>query len=243
MTDKLFVVGDLHGEYQLLEQMLRHWNPEEETLVFLGDLADRGPQSKECFLKVKELVDGGQAVCLSGNHEVMLLDWLSHPQEKFGIYVRNGGHATLESLLYQGVVTEKSPEELAQLVWDQYGDLIAFLKELPLYYETDFAICVHAGINLDIEDWRQTDPAEFVWLREAFYNHPKEPEKLVVFGHTPLPYLHQQIDQTHLWYRRNKLAIDGGAAYEGALHGVVISEAGLEADYQIFHPSHRWQQR
>lgn len=239
MREKLFIVGDIHGEYHLLEQLLRHWNEEEEELVFLGDLADRGPDSRECFLKVKELVEQGRAVCVSGNHEVMFLNWLQSPQDRFSAYMMNGGRATVESLLYSGVLEEKEPDELAERIQAEYGDLIAFLKEIPLYYETDFAICVHAGVDLDLEDWRQTAPSDFVWLREPFFNHETTPDKLIIFGHTPVQYLYQNTSQTHVWYRNNKLNIDGGAAYGGALHGAVVSKNGLEADYQIFHPDHR----
>lgn len=240
MKEKLFIVGDIHGEYQLLEKLLKHWREEEEQLVFLGDLADRGPDSQQVFLKVKELVDSKGAVCLKGNHELMLLNWLENPEAKFNNYVMNGGRATLESLFYPGVLEERTSQQLAADFKEKYADLVAFLKWLPLYYETDFAICVHAGINLDLDDWRQTEPTDFVWMREAFFNHDKSPEKLVVFGHTPVQYLHQDPYQSQVWYRHNKLDIDGGAAYEGALHGVLVSASGLEADYQIFHPNRLW---
>ncbi len=241
MKEKLFVVGDVHGEYDLLEKLLQHWNKEEETLVFLGDLADRGPESKRCFLLVKELVETYQAVCISGNHEVLFLDFLQFPQKKFSHYVMNGGYATLESLFYSGVLEENTPEQLADKIQSDYADLVRFLKALPFYYETDYCLCVHAGVNLDLEDWRETEPSDFVWMREAFFQHEKALEKLIVFGHTPVQYLHKNGFQTHIWYQNHKLNIDGGAAYEGSLHGVVISKNGLEKDYQIFHPNHRWE--
>ena len=239
MKEKVFAVGDIHGEYDLLKKLLDRWKEEEETLVFLGDLGDRGPKSKECFLLVQDLVTSNRAVCLSGNHEDIFLSWLDNPEEKFMWYLRNGGQETLESLLYPGVLEEKTPQELAKEIQATYPDLITFMRDLPLYYETDFCICVHAGIDLDLEDWRETSRRDFLWSRADFYANPKTPEKLVVFGHTPVQYLHGDSSDTSLWHQNARLNIDGGAVYEGALHGVVISDQGLEEDHQIFHPNYQ----
>ncbi|AXQ78200.1 serine/threonine protein phosphatase [Streptococcus chenjunshii] len=234
MKEKLFIIGDVHGEYAMLEELLRHWNPADEQLVFLGDLGDRGPDPKNCFLKVYELVQTAGAVCVSGNHEDMLLNWLADPKKEIGLYLLNGGRTTIESFFYQGILAEKSPQEIAQLFEKDYSDLLLFLKNLPLYYESDFCLCVHAGVNLDLADWRQSSRYDFIWSREEFFAKDAALDKLTIFGHTPLPYLHQNTGQTHLWYHNNKLNIDGGAAYGGSLHGVVISDGRLQADYQIF---------
>ncbi|MEX2783726.1 metallophosphoesterase [Streptococcus sp. H49] len=239
MKEKVFAVGDVHGEYDMLEELLRHWNPEQEQLVFLGDLGDRGPDAKNCFLKVHQLVQTAGAVCVSGNHEDMLLNWLAAPKKEIGLYLLNGGRTTIESFFHEGILTEKSPQEIAQLFEADYPDLLDFLRQLPLYYEHDVCLCVHAGVNLDLADWRQSSRYDFIWSREEFFAKEASLDKLIVFGHTPLPYLHQNASQTHLWYRNNKLNIDGGAAYGGSLHGVVISEHGLEADYQIFSKNYR----
>ncbi|MEY8463608.1 metallophosphoesterase [Streptococcus merionis] len=240
MKEKWFVVGDVHGEYDLLEKLLLHWDEEVQDLVFLGDLADRGPKSKECLLTVMDLVTSGRAHCVKGNHEVLLLNWLKEPDLRFANYMSNGAKETIEDLLYQGAVDDLSPEELSAMILRDYTDLIDFLEKLPFYVESDFCIGVHAGFNLDTDDWRQTSERDFVWMREEFYNHPKVPEKLVVFGHTPVQYLHQNQSATQVWYGLNRINIDGGAVCHGALHGVVISHQGIEADYQIFHPNHNW---
>ncbi|MDQ0221498.1 metallophosphoesterase [Streptococcus moroccensis] len=242
MKEKWFVVGDVHGEFDLLEKLLKHWDEETEDLVFLGDLADRGPKSKDCLLTVMDLVASGRAKCLKGNHEDMLQNWLEDPEQRFLNYLRNGGKETIDDLLYEGASETLSPVELAQAICQTYPDLVSFLESLPYYSENDFCIAVHAGINLDLPDWRQTSDRDFVWMREEFYNHPARPEKLVVFGHTPVQYLHSNAGDTQLWYQNNRLNIDGGAAYQGALHGVVLSSQGIEADYQLFHPQYQWQE-
>lgn len=234
MPEKLFIVGDVHGEYQMLEKLLKHWQPDEEELVFLGDLGDRGPDSKSCFLKVFDLVQSGQAVCVTGNHEDMLISWLSDPENRMSHYLGNGAKSTLESFFGPGILERMSPSKIAEQLKQDYPELISFLRQLPLYYENEFCICVHAGLNLDLEDWRQTSRHDCIWLREDFYDSDESLEKRVVFGHTPVTYLRRNASQTQIWSRKNKLNIDGGAAYGGALHGVVLSDKGIEADYQIF---------
>lgn len=241
MKEKLFVVGDVHGEYTLLEKLLKLWNEESEQLVFLGDLADRGPDSKKVFECVKQLVDDNRAICISGNHEDILLKWLDDPIENFDWYLRNGGQATLENLLYEGVLNELSPDVVAKQIKEQYADLVYFLANLPLYYETDYCICVHAGIDFSLNDWKETSRRDFLWIREPFHQASNTLDKYIVFGHTPVQSLHSKLTDTQLWYMDKKIGIDGGAVYNGALHGLVLSKEGIEADYQIIHPKHRWE--
>ena len=235
---KLFIVGDVHGEYDLLKDLLKHWDRETQQLVFLGDLADRGPKSKECFELVRQLVSKEHAVCVTGNHENMILRWLENPEQKMNWYLKNGAETTFDSLFYPGIVKEKSPVEIAELFKKDYADLLDFIRNLPTYYEHPYAICVHAGFDLTLDDYRTTNPYDAVWIREDFYDSQIVPDKLIVHGHTPVISIRQDPSQTQVFYQKNKLNIDGGAVYYGSLHGVVIGENGLEADYQIFHPKY-----
>ncbi|MFZ2505328.1 MAG: metallophosphoesterase, partial [Trichococcus flocculiformis] len=54
MKDEVFVVGDVHGEITLLKKLLEKWDREKQQLIFIGDLGDRGENSKACFLLAKE---------------------------------------------------------------------------------------------------------------------------------------------------------------------------------------------
>jgi hypothetical protein len=76
----LDIIGDVHGEYEVLEQLLERLgydangnNAGGRHLVFLGDLIDRGPDSPAVVEKVMQLVDNGVAQCILGNHELLLL--------------------------------------------------------------------------------------------------------------------------------------------------------------------------
>ena len=99
MKNEFFVVGDVHGEFELLLDILKKWDEERQQLIFLGDLIDRGENSKACLELVWQLVREKEAICLTGNHERMFLAWLRDPLERYDHYRRNGGDTTINSLL------------------------------------------------------------------------------------------------------------------------------------------------
>ena len=79
--EKLFVIGDVHGQITMLEQLLENWNPEEERLLFIGDLADRGENSKAVYERVYQLMVEEEAIVVKGNHDEMYELFLENPQE------------------------------------------------------------------------------------------------------------------------------------------------------------------
>ena len=60
--DKLFVIGDVHGQITMLNHLLEHWNPNEEQLLFVGDLVDRGENSKTTLELVYRLMKEEHAI-------------------------------------------------------------------------------------------------------------------------------------------------------------------------------------
>lgn len=86
MRQQLFVVGDIHGEYDMLVKLLEQWDKKTQTLLFVGDLADRGLNSKACIELVYRLVAAGDAICLTGNHEQLFLQFLEQPDTFYGNY-------------------------------------------------------------------------------------------------------------------------------------------------------------
>jgi predicted phosphodiesterase len=70
-SDRILVVGDLHGDAATLEKTLEHWDSTRDLLVLLGDYADRGKQSVEVIERVDQLIvdHPERVVGLRGNHE------------------------------------------------------------------------------------------------------------------------------------------------------------------------------
>lgn len=220
---------------------MKDFNPELHQLVLIGDLNDRGPQTKACLLLGKKLVEEYQAVYLRGNHEEYFLQFLNNPEDWYPSYVRNGGGETINSLLHPGATEEYSPTEIALMIRSRYRELVDFLIDRPLYFEWEKYIFVHAGVDLTLDDWHKTQPRDFIWIREPFHHGKNNTGKVIVFGHTITPMLHGDMQTTDLWLLDNKIGIDGGAVFGGSVHGVIFDEKGIVQDIEYQNLSGPWQ--
>lgn len=237
---KLFVIGDVHGEYQLFTSLLMDFHEESHQLVLIGDLLDRGKDSKKCLLLGKELVEKYQAVYLKGNHEDLFLNFLKDPEERYKNYLLNGGGETIESLLHAGAVEEYSATEISLMIQSRYKSLITFLEALPYFYEWHQYLCVHAGVNLELTDWRHTTNRDYLWIRKEFHEGKNRTNRKIIFGHTPTMYLHKEMTETKLWQSDDKIGLDGGGVYGGSIHGVIFDREGILQDIQVFN-EHKWE--
>lgn len=111
-----FIIGDVHGMLDSLTVLLDALRvTDEDLLIFVGDLVDRGPQSKGVVSLLMERESrGGPQVVLTGNHEEMLLRAHTETTDSQGVFgliwARHGGVRTLAS--YGGSVP---PDHLAYL--------------------------------------------------------------------------------------------------------------------------------
>ncbi len=241
MKPYVYVISDIHGELDLFKKLLAHFDPKLHQLVLIGDLNDRGPKSKDCFLLGKKLVEEDNAIYLRGNHEEYFLQFLVAPEDLFTSYVRNGGKETIESLLYKGATEEYSPTEIALMIRSYYPDLIQFLVARPLYFEWANYIFVHAGVDLTKKDWHDTNDHDFLWIREPFHQGKNLTGKQIVFGHTITPMLHGDMQTTDLWISDGKIGIDGGAVFGGSAHGVIFDKDKMIQDIEYQNLRGPWQ--
>lgn len=231
--DKVFVVSDIHGEFSMMEELLKKWNPKEEQLVILGDLADRGPRSKETLELAYHLVQREEAIVVKGNHDDMLEKYLEDPVRNEGVYYINGGGKTIESLLGEEE-SERDHKKNARAIKEQYPWLLPFLKSMRYYYEWEHYLFVHAGVDLTLEDWRDSTNRDFIWIREGFYDQENHTNKTIVFGHTVTASLHKGRSDYGIWQSGDGLmGIDGGAVFGGKLHGLLLSQKGIEKHYVL----------
>jgi len=100
----LYAIGDIHGEREMLEELLASLPlAEEDSLVFMGDYVDRGPDSKGVVDTLLQVQKERRCVFLLGNHESMFLSFLGWKRkEDFGgdAFLMNGGDRTLASYGY-----------------------------------------------------------------------------------------------------------------------------------------------
>lgn len=245
MMKKAFVIGDIHGQIRMLNELLKNWNCDSEQLVFLGDYIDRGEDSYGVLHRVQDLVSKYGAVAIGGNHELMLLDWLNDPEdywfmkwredesilneeEEAGMsqsiyYYIHGGDKTINSFYESRQAYKEKPSHHATYIKNFFENDIRFIENLPDYYEWNDYIFVHAGVDLDLEDWRDTPALEMRWTRKGFHQAINETGKMIVFGHHPTRYLNHD-KSNNIWQSPcgTKIGIDGGAVTGGLLHGLRI---------------------
>lgn len=147
--EKYICIGDVHGRYDLLQQVLAQKDREYPThrLLFLGDYIDRGPDSFKVVDAIKSRVETG-AVAVLGNHEEFMLNYIQYGQmnnQSAWLMTNNGGKKTIES--YQNAAKDFSHSAIFR-VPATHGHL-QFLKSLPLFFETETIFASHAPIHKD----------------------------------------------------------------------------------------------
>lgn len=135
MPSRTFAIGDIHGCLTALDVLLtRIAHTPDDTLVFLGDYVDRGPDSKGVVARLLELTTQCDTVFITGNHEEMARDAAKSP-EFWRYWMQYGGLATVES--YD--VTD---------FWSEIPDAHRqFFLSTVDWYETDDHILCHAPIR------------------------------------------------------------------------------------------------
>ncbi len=218
MGTRLFAIGDIHGCARELETLLAALPlARGDTVAFVGDYMDRGPESRAVIDLVLDLRrrDDVQTVCLKGNHEDMCLSYLGRPGRWGEGWHGNGGIATLKSY---GIDPRLSGAEAAAQLPAAH---VEFLEALVPSLVGDRYLLVHAGIRPG-RPWSEQDEEDLFWIREEFVTHPHPLPQTIVFGHTP----HRAV-LVDLPY---KIGIDTGCVYGGRLTCIELEERVL---YQV----------
>lgn len=219
----VYAIGDVHGCYKellSLEQKIQLDALQfrgRKIIVMLGDYIDRGPQSARVLDHVLALPPTGfLRVCLAGNHEVAMLNYLDGYLSR-DRWLAVGGRETLFSY---GVDPARlaslyaSNDEVDRRVKEVIpASHIDFLRSLPVLLCSDKFVFVHAGIRPGIDLVAQ-DEQDLLNIRDEFFNAAHLLDRFVVHGHTP-------VDIPRLDGRR--LGIDTGAFRSGRLTALRIA--------------------
>ena len=219
---RVYAIGDVHGRADLLQETFsridRHRNahPIGNALeIMLGDYIDRGPSSFEVIEFLSARVRGG-TICLKGNHESFLLEFLKDPTI-LSAWQRCGG---LETLMSYGLEPslDLSPEDQESLAASLAERLPAhhhdFLIDLPLCFTLGDYFFVHAGVRPGVALPNQR-AEDLLWIRDDFLRHEGSFGKFVVHGHTP-------VSEPDI--RSNRINIDTGAFASGNLTCAVFED-------------------
>lgn len=213
---RTLVIGDIHGAYKALLQLMdRAEVSEQDKLIFLGDYVDGWSEAVETVNFLINLKSTHNCVFLRGNHDELCEAWLQTEKDN-PMWLRHGGHATMDSY---------SRHESA--IRDLH---IRFYSDLQNYFLDDQKrLYIHAGFTsmhgVDFEYF----PKMYYWDRtlwemalalnprlkpgDAFYPKRLGHYKEIYIGHTPV----SRIGKDYPHQAANVWNIDTGAAFKGPL--------------------------
>jgi serine/threonine protein phosphatase 1 len=219
---RVYAVGDIHGRLDLLENLLaqiedddRRREGAETTLIFLGDLVDRGPDScgvVERLYRLREERPGTRFI--AGNHEEVFLRAARGDVRATRFLVRIGGKPTIFSYgiseaEYSGLCFEALTDRLKTAVPQHH---VTFLASFEDRMEIGDYLFVHAGMRPGVPIEEQS-AEDLRWIRREFLDCAHDFGKVVVHGHT----VTEEVE-----IRPNRIGIDTGAYESGRLTALAL---------------------
>lgn len=227
--ERVYAIGDIHGRDDLFLALLEKIEADnavrpvaKTTLILLGDLVDRGPDSADVVERAARLGAPFDAVrLLIGNHEECFLAALTGDVKRLRYFIRIGGDATVRSYwrddaAYAAVSFEELAQRLPALVPQSHVD---FLGRGDDMIQIGDYVFVHAGVRPGVPLDRQK-LSDLRWIREEFLDAGPFHGVTVVYGHT----ISDEVDQAP-----GRIGIDTGAYATGRLTAV-----GLEVEERWF---------
>jgi serine/threonine protein phosphatase 1 len=218
---RIYAVGDVHGRADLLDRTMSQIDehlvssPVARPIeVYLGDYIDRGPASRQVLDRLVSRRRTHATVCLLGNHEVFMMEFLKQP-EILNEWQSYGGLATLASYGLEPIMNATGAQQAklaAALERALPNSHHLFLQNLALSFTCGDFFFVHAGVRPGVPLKTQSQD-DLLWIRDDFLLHEESFGKIVVHGHTPV--LQPQI-------RPNRINIDTGAYATGRLTCLVL---------------------
>ena len=193
-----YIIGDIHGCSQTLKALLEFIAPnKQDTIVFLGDYIDRGPDSAGVIDSILKLISGGYKVIpLRGNHEENILKaYHEYDAPTFTHFVKR---------------ISKSRNLL-----DRAGNLhpkyLQFFTSLPCYYAAGDILCVHAGLNPSHENPLK-DTLNLLEQRQPPVKNQLEKMGFKYLAHGHVPANISEIEQAVKTHSHD-LPLDNGCIY------------------------------
>ena len=243
MIARSIVIGDIHGDLGALDRLLARLPrlTAGDSLIFLGDYLDRGPDARGVIERVRELqrTSPARVVALRGNHEDKWIESYQSPDLGFLVPRANGCANTYRSFAGEPPLDEEdalTPSEIGRMVqvstW-MPRDVIDWMESLPLWHEDEHALYVHAGVEGKRGRWKhpsQSAPESLLWTRRVeFYTGYRG--KQLVFGHTAAdelprdhlgPYASYLGGSLEVWMRGDLIGLDTACGKGGFLSAIEL---------------------
>jgi serine/threonine protein phosphatase 1 len=213
--ERVYAIGDIHGRLDLFEALIEAVEADDAarsaaatTVILLGDLVDRGPDSAGVIAAARDWASRRRVRMITGNHEEMFLAAFNNV-DVLRQFLRFGGRETVFSYpidrnAYEKADFAQTQSLMARAVPEKDLEFLRGFEDMILVGDYLF---VHAGIDPEVPISEQKIGA-LRWIREPFLNYPGDHGQVVVHGHT--------ITEEPV-FRPNRIGIDTGAFSSGRL--------------------------
>lgn len=222
---RAYVVGDIHGRLDLLDELLGKIHDDldrnpvrKAVIVFVGDLIDRGPDSAGVIERLRNYVRPGvKPIFLLGNHEEVVLRILDGDPSHIAQWLTFGGAQCLASygadpLAIRGMSDAAALSAIRKAIPVSHAH---FLHSFGDSFRFGDYVIVHAGVRPGVALDQQLQ-SDLRWIRQPFLEDDRDHGFVVVHGHT----ITDGVDE-----RSNRIGIDTGAYASGVLTALVIEGA------------------
>lgn len=219
---RAYAIGDIHGCLEQAERLLALIEADnaeradaETYVVFLGDLIDRGPDSKGVIeLAMNFPYEFAKPLFIMGNHEEMMVRGLMGEPELLSGWLEHGGFACAESYgvprsHLQGQDAEAMEHILRSAIPRSHA---LFLKDFLEYVQFGDYVFTHAGIRPGVPLAEQS-ARELRWIRDPFLEYEGDHGVVVVHGHTV---------SDEVVVKSNRIGLDTGVYKSGRLSAICI---------------------
>ena len=219
---RAYAIGDVHGQLDLLRDLLEKIDADSrarpvkrEFVVFLGDLIDRGPDSRGVLQLLQAIRPNlPNPLFIMGNHEEMMLHVLGQDPERVWDWMSFGGYEFAQSYGVEvgRLATLDSAGAAAAIRAALPAEDLAFVESFVDSFRFGDYLFVHAGIRPGVA-LEQQKIADLRWIREEFLESSVAHPFMVVHGHT----ISDGPDE-----RSNRIGIDTGAYASGVLTALCL---------------------
>ncbi|MGG0670611.1 metallophosphoesterase [Lederbergia citrisecunda] len=185
---RVIITSDVHANLPLFRQLLEKVNYTTEDYLFInGDLCEKGPDSLSTVEFARKLSEESERVFITKGNCDVVHDYVFNDVEGIKNYMRQRKNSVLNEMLDRhGKSLDEfaTLQKLGEFFREHFVELLDWLDNLPIAYETDDFIIIHAGVE-DIPDWKETS-REFALYTPAFYEKEHQADKTVIVGHWPV---------------------------------------------------------
>lgn len=219
---RVYAIGDIHGRSDLLDALLARIDaddaaraPARTTIIFLGDLIDRGPDPAGVIERLTRIdADGRDMRFLLGNHEEVFLKAVEGDPQAIRYLPRIGARSTIASYgidigIFDAMEVEALAEALTARIPPHH---LAFLRACEEQVRIGDYLFVHAGIRPRVALDEQSG-SDLRWIRGDFLDYRGDHGYMVVHGHT----ITDDVDE-----QPNRIGIDTGAFATGRLTALAL---------------------